>query len=57
MSVEWPPPFDSENVAYIFDARSGFFYEASDFFMNLKVGRFHYCQMTNVFRDKIPHRK
>ncbi len=35
---EWPPHFESSCASYIFDARSGMFYEpASDFFYEPKT--------------------
>lgn len=36
--VEWPPAFEAAGASYIFDARSGMFYEpASDFFYDPKT--------------------
>ena len=54
MSVEWPPPFDSDGAAYIFDARSGFFYEgASDFFYDPK-NKLYYGNKKKAYFQHVP---
>ena len=38
----WPPPFDTDGALYVFDSRSGFFYEAeSNFYFDPK-SRYYY---------------
>mmetsp|Transcript_890 Transcript_890/g.2502 ORF Transcript_890/g.2502 Transcript_890/m.2502 type:complete len:489 (-) Transcript_890:202-1668(-) len=62
----WPPPFDTDGALYVFDSRSGFFYEAeSNFFFDpksryyysiAKKAYFEYCPEQELpFRQVPPH--
>lgn len=54
MSKQWPPPFDSNEAAYIFDVRSGFFYEgASDFFYDPK-NKLYYGNKKKAYFRHVP---
>ena len=52
--TEWPPPFESDGAAYIFDPRSGFFYEgASDFFYDPK-NKLYYGNKKKAYFKYVP---
>ena len=38
----WPPPFDTDGALYVFDSRSGFFYEAESNFYYDPKSRYYY---------------
>ena len=56
---EWPPHFESSGASFIFDARSGMFYEpSSDFFYDPKTKLYYGNVRRQYFRydaDKKPH--
>lgn len=48
---EWPPVFESSGASFIFDARSGMFYEpASDFFYDPKTKLYYSNKKQSYFR-------
>lgn len=56
---EWPPHFESAGASFLFDARSGMFYEpSSDFFYDPKTKLYYSNKKQQYFRydeDKKPH--
>jgi len=56
---EWPPHFESSGASFIFDARSGMFYEpSSDFFYDPKTKLYYGNRQQEYFRydaDKKPY--
>mmetsp|Transcript_3082 Transcript_3082/g.6767 ORF Transcript_3082/g.6767 Transcript_3082/m.6767 type:complete len:511 (+) Transcript_3082:584-2116(+) len=59
MGREWPPHFESAGASFLFDARSGMFYEpSSDFFYDPKTKLYYSNKKQQYFRydeDKKPH--
>jgi len=55
---QWPPPFESAGASFLFDARSGMFYEpSSDFFYDPKTKLYYSNKEQRYFRydaDKKP---
>jgi len=51
IQTEWPPVFETSGASFIFDARSGMFYEpASDFFYDPKTKLYYSNKKQNYFR-------
>lgn len=50
-SNDWPPPFESDGASYIFDSRSGLFYEgSSNFFFDPKTKFYFSCKEQKYYQ-------
>jgi len=55
--VRWPPPFEASDVCYIFDPRSGLFYEGeTDFFYDPKT-KLYYGNKQKKYFELVPGEK